>query len=357
MQNAKVKLLKKIIEIPSPSGYEEQFAKYVKKELSNYISKNNIDIDFHHNVTIKIKGLTDKKVMIDAHSDVLGFLVYNIDKEGYISLTSIGGYDVSILRGRKVLIMSEKHKAFEGVIGTKHAHLVNDDKEDVPTKISDITLDIGVRKRKQVLRYIAIGDPVILKPGFNNLLEEYFVGTGFDDKAGCYILLQTIKELSRQRKKPIPTLLFTFSSQEEVDWRGAKELARRYRPDLFIGFDVTCATDYYDIDEREAGRCELGKGLTLYKGINIHRPSLKLMQNIARLNKVKVQYQATNAEEGYNAEEVAGINDGIRVLCIGIPCRNLHSPVEIINFKDLDGGVKLLKRFLLSKKLGKVVEK
>jgi endoglucanase len=93
------------------------------------------------------------------------------------------------------------------------------------------------------------------------------------------------------------------------------------------------------------------------KGVNIHRPSLKLMQSLARLNKVKVQYQATNGDEGFNADDVASENDGVRVLNLGIPCRNLHSPVEIINFRDLNYGVKLLKHFLLSKKLEKVIEK
>lgn len=359
MENTKIKLLKSLITVPSPSGYEDRLANVIRKTLLNYMPRTKVSIDFHKNVVAIIEGKTKKKVMIDAHLDQLGFLVYNIDKWGYISLTSIGGHDLSILRGRKVLILSERHRPFEGVIGTKHAHLIGyrKEKEEIPEKTTDLTLDIGVRNRRQVMKYVSIGDPLIISPSFDNLTEEYYTGSGFDDKAGCYILIQTIKEIRRQSKKPKPTLIFTFSSQEEIGCKGAKELVRRYKPDLFVGIDVTLATDSYEVDEREAGKCELGKGIMVTKGVNIHRPSLKLMQSLARCNKVKVQYQATNGDEGFNADVVGNELDGIRILNLGIPCRNLHSPVEIVNFRDLNYGVRLLKSFLLSKKLGKVIEK
>lgn len=358
MENTKIKLLKTLINTPSPSGYEDKLANIIRKTLLNYMPRTKVSIDFHKNVVAIIEGKTKKKVMIDAHLDQLGFIVYNIDKDGYISLSSIGGHDLSILRGRKVLVLSERRRPFEAVIGTKHAHLIEDEgKDELPNKTTDLTLDIGVRKRRQVSKYVSIGDPLIISPSFDNLTEEYFTGSGFDDKAGVYILIQTIKEIRRQSKKPKPTLIFTFSSQEELGCKGAKELVRRYKPNLFIGVDVTLATDCYEVDEREAGKCELGKGIMVTKGVNIHRPSLKLMQSIARCNKVKIQYQATNGNEGFNADDVASENDGIRILNLGVPCRNLHSPVEIINLKDLNYGVRLLKHFLLSKKLGKVIEK
>jgi endoglucanase len=359
MRKSEEKLFKNIIMTPSPSGYEGQLANLIKKELINYIPRTKIDIDFHNNVVVRIDGKTNQKVMIDAHSDQLGFMVFNIDKEGYVSLIPIGGHDKSIIRGRKVLILPEKGKPFEAVIGTKHAHLIDDDSEDdlIPNKTTDVTLDIGVRKIKQVKKYLSIGDPLIMKPELNNIIEDYYTGTGFDDKTGVYVLIQTIKEIRRQHKKPIPTLLFSFSSQEEIGCKGAKELARRHKPDLFVGIDVTCATDSYEIDEREAGRCDLGKGITIIKGVNIHKPSLKLMQSLARCNKVRVQYQANNGDESTDADVVGNELDGIRILNLGIPCRNLHSPVEIINIKDLNYATRLLKSFLLSRKLGKVIEK
>jgi len=360
MKNTELKLLKSLIELPSPSGMERKLAHHIKNELSNYMSKDKIIIDFHNNVAVLIGGKDKKKtVMIDAHLDTLGFLICNIDKDGYISLSPVGDYDLTILRGRKVLVISDKHRPFDAVIGTKHAHLIDDNnpEEQLPKKISDLTLDIGVRTRSQVMKYISIGDSVIIKPEFDNLLEEYYSGSGFDNKAGVFILMETIKQLKRRGERPAVNLIFSFSSQEELGWRGARELVRRYRPSLFVGVDVTCATDIYEVEEREVGRCDLDSGIMLNKGINIHKPSLSLMQSLARVNKIKVQYQATAGDEGFNADIIANENDGIRVLNMGVPCRNLHSPVEIVNFQDLVFGVRLLKSFLSSKKLGKVINK
>ncbi len=350
-----IKLLKSLISIPSPSGFENKLANLIKTILLQYLPRTRIEIDFHNNVIVTIKGKSDKIVMIDAHSDQLGFLVNNIDKDGYISLVPIGGHDISLLRGRKVIILSDRGKV-NGVIGTKPIHLIDEEKEEIPAKITDLTLDIGIRKYKQVQRYIKIGDPVILQPEFSQLIDDYYTGSGFDDKAGCFLLIQTIKQIINSKRKPIPTLKFVFSSQEEVGCRGAREVVRRENPELFIGVDVTFATDQHEVDEREAGRCQLGRGLAIYKGINIHKPAITLLESTARRNKIKVQYLATGGC-GTNAGYVATTSGGIKVIDVAIPLRYMHSNVEVMNMKDLRSGINLLKSFLLNRKLGRIIEK
>ncbi len=346
----KIKLLHNLVKIPSPSGFEEKVAHFIRKYLSQFISSKRITIDFHNNIIVKIKGKSsEKKIQIDAHQDIIGFLVNNVDKEGYISLLPLGGHDKSLLRGRHIIILSER-KTIEGVLGTKPIHLIEDEEEELPSRIVDLTADIGVRKRKQVKKYIKIGDPAVLKPSFSLLLEDFVSGYGFDDKSGCLILMETIKEIAKSKNKPLYDLYFTFSSQEEVGCKGAKELVRKINPDLFIGVDVTFATDCYEVEEREVGRCELGKGIVVFRGLNIDKKGVKLLSSIARFHKIKVQYQATNGT-GFNADEVANDNKGIKVLNLGIPLRNMHSAVEVLNLKDLSYGIKLLKHFLLSRKV------
>lgn len=355
MLNKEIKLLENLVKIPSPSGFEDKIAQFIRKTLLQYLPRTRAKIDFHNNLIATIKGKTDKVVIIDSHLDELGFLINNVDKQGYISLVPIGGHDISLLRGRKVVVISDKGKV-NGVIGTKPIHLIKEEKEEIPEKITDLTLDIGIRKRRQVQRYIKIGDPVILQPEFSQLIDDYFYGSGFDDKAGCFLLMQIIKQIVNSRRKPIPTLKFVFSSQEETGCRGAREVVRRENPELFIGIDVTFATDQYEVDEREAGRCQLGRGLAIYKGINIHKAGVKLLTNLARKNKVKIQYLATTSA-GTNAGYVANTLGGIKVIDVGIPLRYMHSNVEVISMKDLRTGIKLLKSFLLNRRLGRIIEK
>jgi len=359
MKKNKVKLLKSLIDIPSPSGFEEKIANFIQTELRQYLPKTRVKIDYQNNVVAVIKGTSDKVIMIDAHSDLIGFIVNNVDRNGLISLQYIGGGDTQILTARHLNILTDKGK-LNAVVDRKHAHLVSDEDDEKIDDISEAQIDIGIRGRKQVLRKVKIGDPVVYKPLFNELSEDkklgqFFSGYGFDDKAGCFILMEAIKEIVKTKKKPYATLVFTFSAQEETGKSKAKPLVRKYKPDLFIEADVTFATDYGEESlEREAGRCELGKGIVLYRGVDIHKESFKLINNIARKNKIKVQYQACVGNIGYTSTEVSDYPT--RALVLGIPLRNMHTIVETINSKDLNYGINLLKHFCLSKSLGRILE-
>ncbi|MFX0206319.1 MAG: M20/M25/M40 family metallo-hydrolase, partial [Candidatus Hodarchaeota archaeon] len=274
------------------------------------------------------------------------------------SLQYIGGGDTSILSARELVILTDK-KNINAVVNRKHAHLVVKEEDIQIEKMKDAIIDIGVRKRKKVLASVKIGDPVVYKPSFNHLTESYFSGYGFDDKSGCYVLLEVIKEIVSSKRKPIPTLIFTFSVQEEIGGTKCKPLVRKYKPDLFVEVDVTFATDCGTDGhiEKEVGLCELNKGLVLYRGVDINKDYLRLIQSAARNNKIKIQYQAASGTLGYTTSYVSDEEEGIRTLILGIPLRNMHTPVEIINLNDLNNGIQLLTKFLLHKKILSPLEK
>jgi len=351
-------LLKNLMLIPSPSGFEGKLADYIIKYFKNKRGKTYAaEKDFQNNVIVTIPGTSDKTIMIDAHLDEIGFIVTNIDRDGIISLQYVGGGDTSIISARELLILTEKGMV-NAVVNRKHAHLVADEEIENIINIRDAQIDVGIRGRKAVSKYIKIGDPVIYKSTMFPLLGNTLSGYGFDDKSGCYILIRTIEELRKMKHKSIPTLIFTFSAQEETYGSKAHPLVMKHKPDLFIEVDVTFATDYgHDDDmEREVGRCKLGNGIVLYRGVDMHKEGLKIAAGVARRNKIKIQYQASTGMMGYTATEVSKLL-GARAMILGIPLRNMHTPVEIIDTKDLEGGIKLLSHFLLSKKLAKTLEK
>jgi len=357
MRNRQIKLLEQLIRIPNPSGYEEQIAKFIQEQLIEYLPKKNVTIDFQNNVIATIEGTTDKTIMIDAHSDEIGFIVNNISAEGIISINYIGGGDSTILSARDLVILTDKGK-INAVVDRKHAHLVDDEDDENIYSITEAPVDIGIRKKKQVEKLVKIGDPVVYRPSFNHLVGDFYSGYGFDDKAGCFILIEAIREIVTSGKKPNANLVFVFSSQEETGATKARPLVRKYKPDMFIEVDVTFATDYLDFNgsmEREAGRCHLGKGIVIYRGCDIDKESVKALNAIAIKNKIKIQYQASTGGIGYNSTEMAGENMGVRALILGIPLRNMHTPVETINTVDLNEAVKLLKHFVQYQKLEKLL--
>ena len=362
MRNQQISLLESLVKIPGPSGFEEKIADFIKRELLKYLPPSCVKVDFQNNVVGIIKGTSNKVIMLDAHLDQIGFIVSNVSndegKKGLISIQYIGGGDTSILSARELVILAAKNN-INAVVNRKHSHLVDDEDEIQITKMRDAVVDIGIRNRAKVLSSVKIGDPVVYKSSFNHLMESYFSGYGFDDRSGCYILLEIIKEIVKSKQKPIPTLVFVFSSQEEVYGNKCKPLLKKYHPDLFIELDVTFATDCGTDEflDTEVGLCELNKGLVLYRGVGIDKEYTKLMESTARSNKIKIQFQASGGQIGYTTDYVSSEEKGIHVLIMGIPLRNMHSPTEIINLNDLNNGALLLTRFLQNKNIVAPLEK
>jgi len=358
MKKNQITLLENLVMIPSPSGYEEEIAEFIKHRLLKFMPKSKVSVDFQNNVTAVIEGTSDKVVMIDAHLDQVGFAVVNVDRKGFISLKYIGGGDISILSARDLTILTDKGPV-NAVVNRRHAHLVEDEEDANVSDLIEAAVDIGPRSRKKVLSAVKIGDPVVYRAPFTHLRESFYTGPGMDDKAGCYVLLETIKEIVKSKKKPVPTLVFTFSGQEETWGRKLRPLLKKYKPDLFIEVDVTFATDWEDEDDlqREVGRCDLCAGPVIYRGVEIDKSCFKLVSSVARTQKIKTQVQASAGSIGYTSTEVTHEGDGIKALILGIPLRNMHTPVEIVNFRDLTYTTRLLTEFLLHRRIEKVLER
>lgn len=358
MLNSQIKLLENLVKIPSPSGFEDKIAEFIKQTVLQYVPKTRVSIDHQHNVSVVVPGISKKRIMIDAHSDQIGFIVTNIDRKGFISLQYIGGGDTTILTARDLIILTDKGK-INAVINRKHSHLVEVDESDtICAKMHEAAVDIGVRSRRKVQAVVKIGDPVVYRPSFRHLREGFYSGCGMDDKAGCFVLLETIKNILKSKKKPPVTLVFTFSGQEETGGQKCRPLVKRFRPNLFVEVDVTFATDWEDDDdlERASGKCELTKGPVLYRGVDIDKSCFKLMNSVARIKKIKKQYQAAIGGDGYTSTELTHEQEGIRALILGIPLRNMHTPVEIINTRDLNSSIQLLTNFLMHRKIESVLE-
>lgn len=348
-----IELLKGLITIPSPSGFEKNIVTFINDYLLEIgVQKNQLTIDKHNNLIVNFNHNKDKTVLIDAHSDEIAFIVSNVDRWGSISLQYVGGGDSTILSARHLNILT-KEGVVPAVINRKHSHLIYDEDTELTYSPEQADVDIGIRDRKQVLKTIQIGDPVVYQHNFRELSKGYYTGYGFDDKSGCFLLIKTIEKLLKSKIKPNVNLVFVFSAQEETGNSKLLPVVRKIKPDLVIEADVTFATDYGNVDEieREVGRCELGQGVSLYRGVDIDEPCWQLVTQIAKNKKIPYQIQTCSGRIGYTSLEMTSEGDGIKALVWGLPLRSMHNPTEVIHIDDLMSGANLLKYFLQSKKL------
>ncbi|MEM2135838.1 MAG: M42 family metallopeptidase [Candidatus Jordarchaeaceae archaeon] len=338
-------LLKKLVEANGPSGHEENVRNIIKEELANHVDE--IKVDNLGNLICTKKGAKDKpKAMILAHTDEIGMLVRYIEKEGFIRFSYLGGFFDQMVLGQRVLIHTEKGD-IKGVIGSVPPHLLPEEERKKPIDRDKMFIDIGATSREQAEEWgVKIGSPITWLGQLEKLGNNMVTGKAFDDRAGCAVMVQALKEVNAQC-----TVIGVASVMEEVGLRGAQTSSFTVNPDLAIAIDVSATGDHPGVEERQIPvKIGKGPGITIADGrreslgggLISHPKVLKLLTETAQKN--NIPYQLEIFEGGTtDATAAATSRGGVPSATISIPTRYIHSPVEVLSLEDLSNAVKLLK--------------
>jgi len=226
--------------------------------------------------------------MLAGHMDELGFIITYVNKDGFIYFDTIGGHDLSIISGRRVIIQTANGPV-KGVTGKRAIHLMDEeDRKKVPKK-HEIWIDLGVRSKKEALERVAIGDVAT----YDHELELFSgsIGTAraFDNKVGAYVVGETLIRLAKEKKKLAAKVVSVATTQEEIGTRGATTAAYAVNPHLALAVDVGHATDHPDCDNRKFGETKLGGGPIICRGANINPKVYERLLKAAK--KLKIPYQ------------------------------------------------------------------
>ena len=337
------KFFKDLVMAPSPSGFEQPAQEVYRNFVKEYAD--DIKTDVHGNVIALKKGTGKLRFMVSGHADEIGLMVNYIDNDGFIRFTSIGGVDASLLPGLRVNVYHNK-KVVRGIIGRKPIHLMSPEDRKSTPKMSDLWIDIGAKDKKAAEKRVCVGDHATFSPGLETLSGSIITTKATDNKAGVYIAGLLLKELAGEK---IAANVYSVSSvQEEVGLRGARTSAFGIDPHVGIAIDVTHATDYPGMNKNQLGDVALEKGPTIAVGANINPKVFELLKKAGDNAKVKYQIEAAPRGTGTDANAIQVNRSGVAAGLISIPNRYMHTPNEVISFKDLDGAVKLLAEFVRS---------
>lgn len=334
-------LIIKLSEAPGCSGFETSVGEIVRQELAGHVD--NIVSDGLNNIFAS-KG-NGKTIMIAAHMDEIGLIVKHIDEKGYIRFAKLGGISDQLLLGQRVTIHSRK-APIPGVIGCKPIHLMKEDERNKLLPYEKMFIDIGERRLEDVTGAgVRIGDPIVVNRTVTELRGGLLCGKAFDDRSGCAILIEVLKNARPKNK-----LVGVFTIQEEVGLRGATVSAFAVNPDLGIGVDTSAAADHPEVQEYEgpiklkAGpailvadgrRDSLGGGLL---------PNIKVLDWLVALaQELDIPYQMEVFEGGTTDGTAiqlsrAGVPSGV----VSLPSRYIHTFSEVIALEDAENVVKLL---------------
>ena len=332
--------LKRIVETPSPSGYEQPVQRLVREYAASFAD--DVATDVHGNVIAVLNPGAPLRVMLAGHCDQIGFLVRYIDGDGYIYVQPIGGWDPQIAVGQRMTVWTAGGSVF-GVIARKPIHLLTDEERKQVVKLKDIWLDIGAKDKEQAAAMVKVGDPVTLELGFRTMLNSRASSPSMDDKTGLWVAFEALR---RAHGRKLNCAFYAVSTvQEEIGLRGARTSAFRVDPHVGIAVDVCHATDCPTIEKKHEGDIALDKGPVIYRGPNMNPRVVERLVEAAGAGKIPYQLAANGAATGTDANTIQVSRSGVAAGLIGVPNRYMHSPVEVVSLDDLDHGADLLAEF------------
>ena len=337
MTEINIELLKRVSETPGVSGFEEPIAKLIKDELKDYVDE--ISTDNMGNVYAIRYGKSDKKLVIAAHMDEIGFIVTNIEDNGFIRFTTLGGFDPKTLTSQRVIVHGKKDVI--GVMGAKPIHNMSPEERDAKPKLTDYYIDLGLTK-DEVKEIVEIGNPITRE---RELIElgNCVNGKSLDNRISVYALIETMKQL-RGIELPYDTYAI-FTTQEEVGLRGAQVATLQIEPDIAIALDTNSANDMPGGSSSNSCPMKLGEGPAIKimdASAICNKDLVRFMKDIAITNDIKVQLEVSTGGGTDTSALQKFVAGGSKAGAISIPTRYLHQVIETSHKQDVLGAIKLL---------------
>jgi endoglucanase len=335
-----VELLRRLSETPGVAGREERVRALVIEELRPLVD--DIRVDALGNVVAWKKGSGDRRVMLAAHMDEIGFMVRSIDEKGFARVQPLGGFDARVLVAQRVVVHTSAGAQLRGVLtpATKPIHLLGDEKPGTP-KLEEFYIDLGL-PGERVREQVALGDSVTLDRTFEPL-GDAVIGKAMDDRAGVFTMIEALRRLGSHNVN----VLAVATVQEEVGLRGATTAAFSVEPDVAIALDTTLAMDTPGMPETDA-ITRLGDGVAIKVFDSSFIPNYKLvrhMRDVAERHSIKHQLEVL-PRGGTDAGAMQRSKAGASAITLSIPSRYVHTVNEMVSQSDLDAAATLLARYL-----------
>ena len=324
-------LLKTLADVASVSGHEWAVREAVKDALPKW-ARSRATTDEEGNLIVEV-GPDREPVMFIAHLDEVGFEITNIAADGVVSLRTRGGLFPSLWEGQQALL-----------------HF---DNETPPLPGVFVPRDTATNKQPEALTAWFGVDGVRLKQlgvvselsvtaskNATRLGASRFTARALDDRAGSTALILALRRIDPATLKR--KVIFSWSVREETGLEGAMAMARRYGTSIKRVFSVdTFVSSDSPLETTRFAHAPLGQGAVI-RGLDnasVAPPAeIERILALARANRIPLQVGATNG--GTDGSDF--IRYGVLHVALSWPGRYSHSPVEVLDLRDLQALERLI---------------
>jgi endoglucanase len=331
--------LKSLVEAHAPSGHEGPIRDIIRtawKPLTDDMQQDKLG----SLIGIK-RGTTGtkyaRKIMLAAHMDEIGMMVRDI-VDGFIYVHRISGVDNRVMVSQPVLVHGKR--PLPGIVASVPPHLLTPDARKKYPSFDDLVIDLGLSDA-EVRQLVKLGDLITVDAPMLELSGKRVAGKAMDDRACVAVVTSCLDHLQGMSHQW--DVYAAATVQEETGLYGAATAAYQIKPDIAIALDV-CFAPQPGVDGDDT--CEMGGGPGIGIGPNFHPKLLDKIKETAKTYEIKLQDDHIPGASGTDAWAIQVALEGIPTALLEIPCRNMHSPIETIDLRDIERGGRLLAHFI-----------
>ena len=330
--------LKALCALDGVSGDEDRVRDFIRRQAEPWAET--VRTDALGNLIVHKRGRkpAGNKLLLCAHMDEVGLIVTRATEDGFLRFDFVGGVDRRVALGKPVVLGPNK---IPGVIGMKAIHMLSAEERKKVPKTEALYLDIGAADKEEALSKVPLGTYGAFVGEPEELGDGLLKAKAIDDRVGCAILLELLKE-----ELPLD-VTFAFTAQEEVGTRGAFGAAFSVTPEVALVLETTTAADLPGV-EGARRVCAPGRGpvISYMDGGTIYDRSLfETLRRLAEERQIPWQVKEYIAG-GNDARTIQRSKAGVRVAALSAAVRYLHAPASVGSLSDFEDMLKLTRAFL-----------
>ncbi len=325
--------LKRLVETHAPSGHERPMADLLRDEWADLVEA--FESDRLGSLIGLKRGLGERKIMLAAHIDEIALMVRQIEG-AFVYAHRLSGIDPRVMLAQPVIVHGER--ALPGVVATKPPHMLKAAERKQYAPVEALVIDLGL-PAAEVASLVRVGDLITLDAPMIELQGRMAASKAMDDRA-CVAALTVCLRLLNNVKHSW-NVYAAATVQEEVGLRGAATAAHHVAPDCAIALDVGFAEQ-----PGVSPGAKLGGGPQIAIGANFHPKLVQRLRDVAAYYEIPCQTEAVPARSGTDAWAIQVARDGVPTALVSVPLRNMHSPVETLDIKDIERAGRLLAHFI-----------
>jgi len=335
-------LLGRLLTAPGPSGHETDPARAWREACADFAAE--VGADQVGSSFARVPGTADgPRLAIVGHIDEIGLHVTHVDDNGYLRFGQVGGWDAIVLVGQRVRIHTRSGPVL-GVIGRKPIHLLKDEERKQVPELKDLHIDIGARDGDEARGLVRIGDVAVIDAGPVELRHDRVISRALDNRVGCYVAAEAARLVAVAGGAPGEVLALAVT-QEETGFAGSRTSAFRHKPDVAVVVDLTFATDQPGVELGPITEHKMGSGPVIARGTSLHPRVFELLHDAAEKEKIPFTVESLGRGTGTDADAIHLSRSGVATGLVSVPCRYMHSPVEMVSLGDIEAAARVIAAF------------